>query len=889
MATKLDFLVPLVVLLTVVAVSRADLVSYWTLDEGGGTTAYDSGPGGNDGTLMDNPNLEDPTWIAGINGGAMEFHGVGVVSTGGDYFDCGNDASLDITGPISIALWLRPDADDPEGKGTAGGETAPMAKADSAVGWSWQVRYGWGSGRLPYMGFQFAVGGAGTWVHVDRNLERYEWCHVACSHDGATVKCYLNGQETDSTALGQIDSSAAPVLIGSDGWLCDWTGGIDDVRIYDHALTEAEILGTMSTEPLTSAYGPNPRDGEMIVPTAAILQWQAGEFATGHELYMGTDAGAVAAATPDDADLFAGRLGMTMLPVGAPGGPFPDGLVPGTTYYWRVDEVNDTHPDSPWKGTVWSFSIQPAIAFNPFPPDGMKHVGLDQDLSWSAAANTFFHTIYLGQTFEEVDSAVAGGWMSTQPVYDPGALELDTTYYWRVDEFKGATTDKGEVWSFTTRGDEGGVKAEYFAGMDLAGDPVLTQVEGAIDHSWSGEVAAGLSDQVSARWRADLEAPFTETYQLITTSDDGVRLWLDGRLIVENWTDHGPTDNSAKVDLVAGQIYRIVMEFYENGGGAVAQLSWESDTLPRQIVPQGWLQLPVKATGPSPVHNAPHADQNPTLGWTAGDGATGHQVYLGDAADAVANADASTADIYRGQQAADVTTYNPGPLEWGKTYYWRVDEVNADGVAPGAVWCFTTADFLIIDDFESYDNEVGSRPFEVWIDGYGFSQPPPGNPGNGSNAAVGHDIWSPGSRYYNGLLMETSVVNSGYQSMPVDYNNVDSPHYSQIDRTWTMAQNWTVSGVDTLTLHVRGTPNNALDRFYVTLTDSAGATATVTIENGEALTSIQWVAVNIPLADFAGVNPAAIKAMSVGVGNPPAVGGAGSLLFDDFRVTKAAE
>jgi hypothetical protein len=260
-------------------------------------------------------------------------------------------------------------------------------------------------------------------------------------------------------------------------------------------------------------------------------------------------------------------------------------------------------------------------------------------------------------------------------------------------------------------------------------------------------------------------------------------------------------------------------------------------------------------------------------------------VYFGDDAEAVAGADTSTAGIYRGQQAAGVTTYNPGPLEWGKTFYWRVDEVNPDGVLAGSVWRFTVADFIVIDDFESYTNEIGSRPFEVWIDGYGFSQPPPGNPGNGSNAAVGHDIWTAGSPHYNGLLMETGVVNSGHQSMPVDYNNVNSPYYSQIDRTWTTAQNWTVNGVDTLTLHVRGTPNNALDRFYVTLTDSAGRSATVTVENNEALTSTRWVAVDVPLADFAGVNAATITKMSVGLGDPPAVGGAGSLLFDDFRVT----
>ena len=214
-------------------------VGHWTLDEGSGTTVADVSGNGNDGTIMDNPDLDDPTWIAGVYGGALEFHGTGVAGTGGDFIDCGNDASLDITGPISIALWIRPDADDPEGKGTSGGETAPMAKATSD--WSWQVRYGWGGAPTPYMSFTFNTSPR-AWASVGRNLERYEWCHIACSYDGTTLKCYLDGVETDSTPMGEIHSSADPVLIGSDGWKSDWTGGIDDVRIYDRGLSADEIV-----------------------------------------------------------------------------------------------------------------------------------------------------------------------------------------------------------------------------------------------------------------------------------------------------------------------------------------------------------------------------------------------------------------------------------------------------------------------------------------------------------------------------------------------------------------------------------------------------------------------------------------------------------------------
>jgi hypothetical protein len=132
--------------------------------------------------------------------------------------------------------------------------------------------------------------------------------------------------------------------------------------------------------------------------------------------------------------------------------------------------------------------------------------------------------------------------------------------------------------------------------------------------------------------------------------------------------------------------------------------------------------------------------------------------------------------------------------------------------------------------------------------------------------------------------METNSVHGGFQAMPADYSNVISPYHSEIERTWAAPQNWTVNGVDTLTMYVRGGSANGPDRFYVTLNDNMGGGATVALPD-EALTSSAWTEVKIPLSDFAGVNAAAITKMIVGVGNPPAAGGAGTLLFDDFRVT----
>jgi hypothetical protein len=518
MCNKLIYLVSFVLLLSVSSSVFADLVGHWTLDEGSGTTVVDVSGNGNDGTIMDNPDLEDPTWITGVSGSALEFHGTGVALTGGDYVDCGNDASLNITGPISIALWIRPDADDPEGKGTAGGETAPMAKADMNMSpsWSWQIRYGWG-GPEPYMAFTFNTSPR-AWAFVGRNLERYEWVHIACSHDGTTLKCYVNGEETDSTPMGQITGSSTPVLIGSDGWGCDWTGAIDDVRIYNHALSVAEILGAMEGEVWPYAFGPNPEDGALCPNTWVNLSWLPGGLAVSHDLYFGENFDEVNDGT---GDTFRGNQTATFVVVGFPGFLYPDGLVPGTTYYWRIDEVNETEPNSPWKGDVWSFSIPPKTAYNPDPADGAESVDLNATFSWTGGYGSKLHTVYFGDNFDDVNNA-AGGTPQGIASYSPGTLEMAKTYYWRVDEFDAADTYKGEVWSFTTEGAVGSPNPANGA-VDVKQTPTLSWVPGvfAASHQvyFGADKGAVSNADISSPEYKGIRALGTESY------DPGKLLW----------------------------------------------------------------------------------------------------------------------------------------------------------------------------------------------------------------------------------------------------------------------------------------------------------------------------------------------------------------------------
>ncbi len=333
-------------MLGLVPVALGDLVGHWTFDDGATALILDESGMGNNGTVSGSP-----TVIDGVVGKALQFHGLGSAVGGGDSINCGQGASLNITTNISIAMWIMPEADDPEGKGM---ETAPMCKAlsSASVSWSWQVRYGWGSSK-PQMAFTFNTSPR-AWAYVGRNLERYEWCHIACAHDGSTLRSYLNGVEAESTPMGVITSSPTPVVIGSDGWGSDWIGGIDDVRIYNHCLTPEEILDALAGSAAEVAKEPVPEDAATDVLCTTAVSWMAGEFAATHDVYFGTVFDDVNNASRTD------PKGVLVSQDQADAQYDPEGqLEYGQTYYWRIDEVNAAPDSTIFKGMTWSFTVEP--------------------------------------------------------------------------------------------------------------------------------------------------------------------------------------------------------------------------------------------------------------------------------------------------------------------------------------------------------------------------------------------------------------------------------------------------------------------------------------------------------------------------------------------------
>jgi len=270
---------------------------------------------------------------------------------------------------------------------------------------------------------------------------------------------------------------------------------------------------------------------------------------------------------------------------------------------------------------------------------------------------------------------------------------------------------------------------------------------------------------------------------------------------------------------------------------------------------------------PGPPDGTTNASVRPTLTWQPGQSAAKHHVYFSSEREAVA----------QGGPGADrgiitEAAFAPGALDSVATYYWRVDEIVSDGtVRPGPVWSFTTC--LPIEDFEGYADDEGNRIYQTWLDGET----------NKTGAVVG---------YPQAPFAEQTIVHGGRQSLPLDYNNVKSPWYSETERQWSTPQDWTAKGVNTLVLYVRGAAANAPAPFYVAVEDRTGRVAVVTHPNSNLVTTMRWTEWRIPLADLtgAGINVTAVKKLYLGVGNrsKPTAGGAGRIYVDDIRVIKSA-
>jgi len=300
-----------------------------------------------------------------------------------------------------------------------------------------------------------------------------------------------------------------------------------------------------------------------------------------------------------------------------------------------------------------------------------------------------------------------------------------------------------------------------------------------------------------------------------------------------------------------------------------------------QHYPRLWWQYG-QAFSPYPQDGAVNVPLPLILSWFPGGSSLYHDVYYGEDKEAVADGTIENSNIYRGRQEPEMTTYNPGNLELVKKYYWRIDEVDeADpsSLYTGRVWFFTTANFIVVDDFESYGT-YGNEIWRSWLDGLGYGPPLDGYPGNGTGSAVGFEFEWP----------YPTIVHSGEQAMPFNYDNNKPGYlkYSEVEKTLSYPRDWTEQGIGILSLWFRGNPANDPEPMYVAIANSTGEPAIMYHDDLDAAGIDTWTEWSIPLQTFAdqGIDLTDVNSIANGFGdrNNPKPGGRGLMYFDDIRL-----
>ena len=419
---------------------------------------------------------------------------------------------------------------------------------------------GGGNPRLNYEVNFVKTGIHYVWVRGYSTSGTDDSCHAGLDGDETTAGSIQAGggngpwvwsiNRRDNAGLAQLDVTSVGVhtlhvRMREDGWRFDKI-----VLTTNPDYTPTDLGPDESWRgPRLRAYNPLPEDGAQYLDTWVSLSWSGGETAATRDVYFGTNFDDVNDGT---GDTFRGNQPADFLIVGFPGFAFPEGLPSGTTYYWRVDEIG-ADGTTKYKGFVWSFTIPPKKAYDPFPADGARFVFPDDTtLGWTMGLSAKLHTMYFGDSFEDVNSAVAGIPRGTTD-YSPGTLASKTVYYWRVDEFDGLGTHKGDIWSFRTLpeipvtdpslvgwwkldADSGTVAVDWSGSGNhgvLQGDPQWApgQVGGALEFDGSGDYV-DCGDLPSLTITGDITlmcwikvAAFTRTWEtILAKGDDSYRM-----------------------------------------------------------------------------------------------------------------------------------------------------------------------------------------------------------------------------------------------------------------------------------------------------------------------------------------------------------------------------
>jgi predicted phosphodiesterase len=528
--------------------------------------------------------------------------------------------------------------------------------------------------------------------YIQPLCETYGVDFVIAGHNHNYVRAVVNGVQHITAGGGGAPLYAVnlgmPNVVAGESTHHFCTIDIQGYDLYFEAVrTNGTLIDSVLIEhtvpvPPGQATNPNPSDLATDIGINADLSWTIGTGAASHDVYFGTNA------TPGAGEFQGNQTGATF---------DPGVMSANTTYYWRIDEVN---PVGTTTGNVWSFTTVPPIppgqAGNPSPADLATDVDNNTDLNWSAGSGADSHDVYFGAVSPGVFQGNQAG-----TTFDPGTLAFNTGYYWRIDEVNPFGTTTGTVWSFTTQiapphsdnltvtdgwsekdektfvednkvsvfnsSDDDRFDLEkqyyisiYFSDISFTPSAVINSVTVYCEH-WEEEgfSSGNLEFRVGTGWPG---SPTTWA-----TYSPAPEHFGEDNEAVDSWDVSSIVDTPAKVNQ---------LEFYiENHDNDKKSL------IDHAYVVVEWTEAPSapgQAGNPSPVDLATDVSLTADLSWTAGSGATTHDVYFGT----------TSPGAFQGNQSG--VTFDPGTMTDSTTYYWRIDEKSTGGTTTGIVWSFTT-------------------------------------------------------------------------------------------------------------------------------------------------------------------------------------------------------
>jgi len=765
MSKKLIFLISLIVVWGVALPSPAaddpNLVGWWRFD---GDT-LDSSGNGHSGTLAGDAKLVP----LGLIGGALELDGNGDYVTIDGYKGVLADAG-GVQQPFTITAWVKT-TDSGDRTIASWGTNSSRLRVDFRLaGGKLRVEHGAGNvlgntalnnGEWHHVGLTMIQGATISYPDVKLWLDGKDDTKASTDPDAFSITAGVD------MAIGYRATAAARYFLGT----------IDEVRLYNRLLDASEVAD-LAKRP--KSYDPNPADGAMVEDVLVQLQWTPGGFAVEHDVYFGTNPapgpaelvgrqtaasymavgllpeqtyywrvddvkadgttvtgdvwsfsvppkraynpqpedGLINVATDvdlswaagwspvrhavyfgTDADHVANAIGATwQTTVGFDPGP----LALDTTYYWRVDEL---YALGLAKGPVWSFKTLPPVPLTE-DPNLVAWYRLDEGggktaIDWSGHnANG-----KLTGNIQWVEGTVGG------------AVQFDGSggdYFEAPESSRVMGTRSRTVAAWIKTADYGEIVSW---GQNVAGQKWLFRVQesngtlGALRIEVNGGYQVGNIDVRDNEWH----------HVAAVLADDGSPDATEIAFYVDDAPDTISAQQDEPINTAAGPV-RIGESPWHNRpfDGLIDDVRIYDKAFTAEEIRQV-LGNPLLAYNPQPAAGAVgDVWRLASLSWTAGDGAVEHDVYLGTSKAAVAAAEASdTTGIYRGRQAQ--TTHIPADgLAFETAYFWRIDEIAADGtISKGRIWTFTTTDNIVLYDVETpfpYDNSVPPYVSEISLD-----------------------------------------------------------------------------------------------------------------------------------------------------------------------------